>query len=188
MSEDQLPLLRQSFNPGRSQFEQPGQGACPLELAREGQAQLGITIADYSLLAQGPMHPRDQYSGGVNAVVARFGASFWWSRDGFYLHTIINRSGVQMSINFLPGPASIPALAGSNVIVPESITGVPSTITTIQGDAAAGLGFNFNLTAQQVYQPAPLIWIPPNRVLVVNVNVANTALFCLLEASQPRTT
>jgi hypothetical protein len=185
--ERELPLLRQSFNPGRAQFEQPGQGGNPLELERDFRAQLGITLADYSLLAQGPLHPREQYSFGVNAVVARFGVMALWSRDGFYLHTLINRSAVQISMNFLAGPGSLPALAGASSPVPESITGVTSTVTTTQGDSATATGFNFNLTSQQEYKPNPLIWVPANRVLAIDCNVVNTAIFALLEVSQPRT-
>jgi hypothetical protein len=185
--EGRLPLLRQAFNPGRAQFEQPGQGGNPLELEREYRAQLGITIADYSLLAQGPLHPREHYNVSTGPVVARFSNAYFWSRDGFYLHTIINRSVPQLSMNFLADPSLIPALAGTGVAAASSITGVVSTVANIFGDAAAGGGFAFNLVQAEKYQPDPIQWLPPNRVLVLGVNVANTALNVLLEVSQPRT-
>jgi hypothetical protein len=185
--EGRLPLLRQAFNPGRAQFEQPGQAGNPLELEREYRAQLGITIADYSLLAQGPLHPREHYNVSLVAVLARFSNAYFWSRDGFYLHSIVNRSVPQLSMNYLADPSLIPALAGTSVAAASSITGVGSTVANISGDAAAGGGFAFNLLASQTYQPAPIQWIPPNRVLVLGVNVANTATNVLLEVSQPRT-
>jgi len=185
--EQELPPLRQAFRPARSQFEQPGQGGFPLGLERERLVSLGIQVGDYSLLAEGPLHPREHYSVFLAAVVARFSNAYFWSRDGFYLHSVINRSVPQLSLNFLTDASQIPALAGTSVVPPSSITGVLSTVANIGGDAAAGGGFAWNLLAGQEYEPNPLIWIPANRVLVLGVNVANTATNVLLEVSQPRT-
>lgn len=184
--ETSLPPLRQAFRPGRSQFEQPGQGGAPLELRREDLVQLGITVGDYALLAEGPIHPREQYALFLGAVVARFSVAYFWSRDGFYVHDLVNRSAVQLSMNYLADPSLVPALAGTSVAVASSITGVTSSITNISGDQAAAAGFAWNLQGGEHYAPNPIAWIPANRVLVLGVNVANTAVNLLLEVSQPR--
>ena len=181
-----LPPLRDPLAAARSNIEQVGLAGVPLNVERERELQAGLTLADYSYAAAGPFHVYEQYQLAVNAVVARFGICAMWSRDGFHLRSMINRSTNQVGISFFADPSLIPALAGTSVATAQSFSGITSSITNLSGDAAAGLGLNWNLLGSQAYQWERGVWIPPNRVLALNTNVANTNIFVLLEVSQAR--
>ena len=184
--EASVPPLREGFVAARSNFEQPGLAGVPLGVEREAPAQLGITVGDYSFAAVGPLHVYEKLSLNVNAVVARFGIAAIWSRDGFHLRSIMSRSVPQISIGALADPSLLPALAGTSVATPVSLTGVPSTITNLSGDAAAPVSFQWNLLQSQAWQWERGVWIPPSRVITIGHSNANTLLSVLLEVSQPR--
>lgn len=180
------PPLREPFVAARSNIEQVGLAGVPLTVERERAAQLGITVGDYSFAAAGPLHVYEQLQLSQAAVAVRFGISAVWSRDGFHLRSMINRSAAQVGISVVADPSLIPALAGTVVAAPVSLSGIASTISNISGDAAAGLGLGWNLLGSQAWQWERGVWIPPNRTLLFNTNVVNTAHFVLLELSQPR--
>jgi hypothetical protein len=88
----------------------------------------------------------------------------------------------QVTFAFSSAPA---ALANVVAQTPQSVTGLPSSITCTVGDAAAGIGLVFNLVAAESWQPVEPLWVPPGRTLMFNCNVAATAITVLAETSQP---
>jgi hypothetical protein len=165
-----LPPLRRAYNPGRANFEQPGQGGFPLELERLADAQLGITVADVSEMQPGLDRGFELGRQFTAAVAAQFGCLSITCPDGFYLDYLRNGAGgTATTITVTQAAPAFAALAGT-----FNRSGFPALIprlTFIQGNLAAALGSQFFLALNQVL--GIRLWVPPSFWLNLACDTAN---------------
>jgi len=163
-----VAALRQSFNPGRSNVEQPGQTS-PLGLERDLNAQFGIQLADYAPMAPGLDRPFELIRVAVTAVVAQFSVVSIMSPDGFFVEFFRNNAAQAVLIQTV---AAFPALATVAGSVSRSLQERAFPRISFQtGNLAASIGTNFFMSTAIVLDTR--LWIPPNRVFVTQVDTAN---------------
>jgi len=166
-----VPPLRRSYEPGRRNFEQPGQGGFPLELERLTDAQLGITVADVSPMAPGldrGFETARQFSG---AVAAQFAALSLTCPDGLYLEWFRHNAGAATGITVTPAAPAFATLAGT--FNRSGFPGLIPRLVAIQGNLGASLGSVFFLPANTPLQIR--LWVPPSFWLNIVVDTANVA-------------
>lgn len=165
-----LPRLRKAYNPGRSNFEQPGLGGQPLELERLPDARLVIVVADTSEMQPGLERGYEIWRQFTAALVAEFSALEISCADGFYLESLRSQAGGAVPLIVVRNtPAVFSTLAGT--LNRSQFPAIPR-LTVTQGRLAASLGSQFFLGGGSTFDQ-PRLWIPPGFFLLVALDTAN---------------
>lgn len=175
----------------RSAIENPPQTAVEA-LRREDLARLVLLSEDLTMNgANAPVFRELQYlSVGAAALVS--GIVALAHPRGFRVHSLVNRSGVQLFVSTtLQSIASVVGLAGfvaGGAQLRAGFVRAPDLLV-VTGTATNPIASTngWNLLGGQAFPFDPPLWVPPSLALVILNPVVNSALDLLLDVSTPGT-